>query len=189
MSGDYNWNGIADWGVKNGRGYFWASTLLSYASSRYLYFTSTNVVPKDGYVKSRGLPLRCVARNPQKTSPLFYLNNFSEITSALKIPLSGTLSSRALRSLPLSAMLSGYLYWSSGNLVVRGTSGYFWASTPYAYTYSRTLYFYSTLVSPKHGDVKPNGFTLRCVARIFRLCYNSFRHPCAERSRKFYFRI
>ncbi|MBR3180979.1 hypothetical protein IKF63_02785 [Candidatus Saccharibacteria bacterium] len=62
-------------------------------------------------------------------------------------------------------MMSGLLYWGSGNLVVRGTSGYFWASTPYAYTYSRYLGFYSTNVTPKDGDNKPSGFTLRRVAQ------------------------
>ena len=74
-------------------------------------------------------------------------------------------SSRALRSLPLSVMLSGDLNWSSGNLNRRGTYGSFWSSTPYAYTNSRYLYFYSTNVGPKNGGYKPNGFTLRCVAR------------------------
>ncbi|MBR3180556.1 hypothetical protein IKF63_00555 [Candidatus Saccharibacteria bacterium] len=98
-------------------------------------------------------------------------------------------SSRALRSLPLSVMMSGTLDWVNGNLNNRGTYGYFWASTPYSYTNSRHLYFSSTTVGPRNYHNKPYGFMLRCVACIFRLCHNSFRHPYAERSRKSYFRI
>ena len=72
--------------------------------------------------------------------------------------------SRALRSLPLSVMMSGVLYWVNGILGNRGTNGYFWASTPYSYTSSRYLNFRSTNVSPKYSGNKPDGFTLRCVA-------------------------
>ena len=42
-------------------GYFWASTPTSYANSRYLYFNSTNVGPKNNDHKPSGFPLRCVA--------------------------------------------------------------------------------------------------------------------------------
>ena len=63
-------------------------------------------------------------------------------------------------------MMSGNLGWSGGNLGPRGTFGYFWSSTPYAYTYSHYLSFYSTGVYPKNGDSKPYGLTLRCVARF-----------------------
>ena len=186
MSGTLSWVS----GNLNNRGTyggFWASTPNSYTYSRYLVFYSSNVYPKSNDNKPHGYTLRCVAR--PKFPPLFYLNRVSEVRSALKIFLSGNVSSRALRSLPLSVMLSGNLSWVAGNLYNRGTSGYFWASTPTSYTNSRLLYFYSTNVSPKNNSDKPGGFTLRCVACIFRLCYNSFRNPCAERSRKFYFRI
>ena len=61
-------------------------------------------------------------------------------------------------------MMSGNLYWGSGNLYDRGTDGYFWSSTPGSYTDSRSLYFYSTYINPKYGYRKPYGFTLRCVA-------------------------
>ena len=74
-------------------------------------------------------------------------------------------SSRALRSLPLSAMMSGNLGWSNGNLNARGTYGDFWSSTPNSYTNSRNLYFGSASVNPKGGDYKPYGMALRCVAR------------------------
>ena len=71
-------------------------------------------------------------------------------------------------------MMSGTLYWGSGGLSYRGTYGYFWASTPYAYTNSHFLYFHSTNVYPKDGYYKPYGLTLRCVAR------NSKNlHPCS----------
>ncbi|MBR3180510.1 hypothetical protein IKF63_00285 [Candidatus Saccharibacteria bacterium] len=76
-------------------------------------------------------------------------------------------SSRALRSLPLSVMMSGALAWSSGGLYNRGTGGYFWAATPYSYTYSWDLYFSSTSVNPKDSSYKPHGFSLRCVVRLF----------------------
>ena len=79
--------------------------------------------------------------------------------------------------------MSGVLGWSSGLLINRGTYGYFWSSTPGAYTYSRLLYFYSTNVNPKDSSSKPNGLPLRRVARftcvflpelsaasLFRLC-------------------
>ena len=71
---------------------------------------------------------------------------------------------RALRSLPLSVMLSGNLYWVYGNPDNRGTYGHFWSSTPYSYTDSRLLVFGSTNVYSKSGYAKPGGFTLRCVA-------------------------
>ena len=65
-------------------------------------------------------------------------------------------------------MLSGFLNWNSGYLNARGVGGYFWASTPAAYTGSRILYFVSTNVNPKDNYGKPNGMALRCVARFFR---------------------
>ena len=71
--------------------------------------------------------------------------------------------SRALRSLPLSVMMSGNFYWGDGNLNARGAYGFFWSSTPYSYTYSRYLNFGSTNVNPKYGFHKPHGLTLRCV--------------------------
>ncbi|MBR3180934.1 hypothetical protein IKF63_02545 [Candidatus Saccharibacteria bacterium] len=77
--------------------------------------------------------------------------------------------SRALRSLPLSAMLSGYRVWGSGSLSSRGTYGYFWSSTPYTYTNSHALGFSSTNVGPKNSYHKPYDFTLRCVAPLFQL--------------------
>ena len=73
--------------------------------------------------------------------------------------------SRSLRSFPLSVIMSGYYYWVYGNLYGRGTYGYYWSSTPYAATYSRYLYFYSTYVGPQGGNNKTYGFTVRCVAR------------------------
>ena len=76
------------------------------------------------------------------------------------------ISSRALRSLPLSVMMSGYFAWSSGGFNSRGANGNFWASTPYSYTDSRYLRFDSTTVYPKSGASKPYGLTLRCVARF-----------------------
>ena len=96
---------------------------------------------------------------------MFHLDKLSEVRSALKIPLSCTISSRALRSLPLSVMMSGVLSWSSGNLSNRGTNGYFRSSTPYAYTASHGLGFNSAGVNPKSGYYKPDGLALRCVAR------------------------
>ena len=93
------------------------------------------------------------------------------LTLALRMaPLSLTASpsaaspSRALRSLPLSVMLSGVLDWRSGSLSNRGTIGYFWASTPYSYADSRYLYFHSTYVNTKANFNKPYGLALRCVA-------------------------
>ena len=137
MSGGLNWNS----GNIDGKGIFghsWTSTTHAYASSLHLYFTSTNVTFKHGSAKSYGFMLHCVA----------------------------SFSSRALRSLPLSVMMSGILYWSSGNLNNRGTDGYFWSSTPYSYTNSRGLGFGSANVNPKNGSSKPFGSALRCVARF-----------------------
>ena len=64
-------------------------------------------------------------------------------------------------------MMTGILGWFSGNLYDRGTSGYFWVSTPNSYTNSRYLYFYSTNVNPKNNYSKPHGLPLRCVAQLF----------------------
>ncbi|MBR3180978.1 hypothetical protein IKF63_02780 [Candidatus Saccharibacteria bacterium] len=63
-------------------------------------------------------------------------------------------------------MMSGYYDWN-GNADWGAKNSYsrFWASTPNSYTYSRSLYFNSTLVYPKDNDSKPSGLTLRCVAR------------------------
>ena len=76
----------------------------------------------------------------------------------------GNFPSRALRSLPLSVMVSGYYGWQGGGLFNRGMYGHFWTSTPNSYTNSQYLYFYSTLVGPKNNTYKPYGLTLRCVA-------------------------
>ena len=76
-------------------------------------------------------------------------------------------SSRALRSLPLSVMMSGYYWWGSGSTDRKGEYGRFWASTPYSYTDSRSLYFNSTNVYPKGNGNKPGGFTLRRVAQPY----------------------
>ena len=62
-------------------------------------------------------------------------------------------------------MMTGYLNWSSGEVRHRGTYGYFWSSTPYAYIGSLHLFFNSTSIYPKAGSNKPYGFMLRCVAR------------------------
>ena len=75
--------------------------------------------------------------------------------------------SRALRSLPLSVMMSGTLYWGNGNLNLRGTGGYFWSSTPYTYTHSHSLNFDSSNVGSKYGYDKTRGLSLRCIARFF----------------------
>ena len=82
---------------------------------------------------------------------------------------------RALRSLPLSVMMSGYLSWSHGNHSNRGTGSVFWASTLSSYIFSRHLRFYSTNVSPKDNGYRPYGFTLRRVTLTFR----NF-HPCSK---------
>ena len=71
MSGYYDWhNGNSDWGAKNGRGRFWSSTPYVYTYSRYLYFNSTEVLPRDGSYKPNGFTLRCVAfqSSPQPSS-------------------------------------------------------------------------------------------------------------------------
>ena len=90
-------------------------------------------------------------------------------TSLMPSP-SAASPSRALRSLPLSVMLTGNFYWVNGIPGIRGTSGYSWSSTPitsgtYKYVYSRYLDFNSARVGPTNGNAKPYGFTLRCVAR------------------------
>ena len=165
LSGFLYWvNGIPNDISTSGR--LWSSSqdpIYSYAHS--LVLSSTNTYTKINSRKPDGFTLRCVVQNHPKSPPLFHLNNFSKVRSALKIPLSCSFSSRALRSLPLSVMLSGNLDWDSGNLVNRGTYGYFWSSTPYAYTSSHYLRFYSTNVYPKSGSGKPYGFTLHCVTQ------------------------
>ena len=139
MTGYLDWgNGLL--GVRGTHGYFWSSTPYTYTNSLHLFFNSTSIYPKAGSNKPYGFMLRCVAR----------------FTYAF--------SSRALRSLPLSVMVSGYLHWVSGTLGYRGTNGHFWTSTPAAYTGSRYLDFNSTEVYPKGGGNKSYGVSLRCVA-------------------------
>ena len=62
-------------------------------------------------------------------------------------------------------MMSGDFYWYSGYVGRNGMYGRFWTSTPFSYTSSRDLYFYSTNVNPSYGNNKPSGLTLRCVAQ------------------------
>ena len=102
-------------------------------------------------------------RTPCTSTPL--TSALSLVTISPTAFPSAASPSRALRSLPLSVMMSGYLTWNSGNLTNRGTYGNFWSSMSSSYANSRYLYFNSTLVSPKNGYYKSNGFTLRCVAR------------------------
>ena len=161
MSGNFDWLS-GNLGNRGVGGRFWASTLSSYSHSRDMSFGSTNVNPKNSNGKLSSYSLRCVAH--PKSPPLFNLNRVSEVRSALQILC--TFSSRALRSLPLSVMLSGDLYWGNGTIGNRGTHGYFWSSTPYSYAGSLSLYFNSTNVNPSYGYYKPLGFPLRCVARF-----------------------
>ena len=136
-------------------GNFWSSTPVSYTGSRSLYFYSTYVSPKNYDYKPHGLTLRCVARF-FRTSTYAQKNYYAP-------------PSRALRSLPLSVMMSGLLAWNSGSRHDSGIYGYSWSSTPiisgtYKYISSRHLDFNSTNVYPTYGSYKPFGFTLRCVA-------------------------
>ena len=164
MSGALYWDG-GGLGNRGTHGFFWVSTLNSYTHSRYLNFHSTSVSLKNTNYKPYGFPLRCVAqfKISQKShlcSTSIEFRNFLPCSKFFRF-----VSSRALRSLPLSVMLSGGLYWLNGNLNDRGTNGYFWASTPNSYTHSRRLGFGSTNVVLKNDGYKPGGFTLRCVAQ------------------------
>ena len=146
LSGHLWWlNGNA--GNRGTYSYFWSSTPRSYTHSRYLYFYSTTVDPKANYNKPYGFTLHCVAR---------FLCTFS---------------SRALRSLPLSVMMSGDLHWDDNLVYGRGLAGDFWSSTLTSYPLSRLLYFNSTRVGPTNNYYKPHGYALRCVA-----CLKP--HPC-----------
>ena len=126
-------------------GYFWASTLYSYTPSRLLYFSSTNVNPKNVSNKPDGFPLRCVAR------------------------FLCTIPSRALRSLPLSVMLSGRLLWFNGDPSNRGVYGFFWLSKSKTYIKSNNVYFTSNEMYGRGDFEKLYGFPLRCVARFLAL--------------------
>ena len=162
LSGDLDWG--SGLGSRGTYGYFWSSTPYTYTNSRRLTFRSANVTPKGGDGKPYGFTLRCVAQ--QKSSLLFHPNTFSELSPALQILR--FVSSRALRSLPLSVIMSGNLSWNSGYPNNRGAYGFFWASTLYSYTHSRSSGFYSINVNSKSNGVKPGGLALRCVALTFR---------------------
>ena len=137
MSGFLYWNsGIPNDISTSGR--LWSPSLNpTYIYAQSLVFSSTHAQAKISSRKPDGFSLRCVA-----------------------------FPSRALRSLPLSVMMSGYLYWANGGLYDRGGYGLFWSSTAYASTGSRYLHFYSTNVNPKNGSHKPYGSPLRCIARF-----------------------
>ena len=80
--------------------------------------------------------------------------------------LSSAEGAAMLHKMPLSIVFSGYYYWVSGSLDYRGSYGYYWSSTPASNYYSAyNLNFNSTYVYPQGGSNKPNGFTIRCVAR------------------------
>ena len=80
--------------------------------------------------------------------------------------LSSAEGAAMLHKMPLSIVFSGYYGWVNGNLNSRGSYGYYWSSTPYSLYYGAYyLYFGSTYVHPQRSSDKPNGFTIRCVAR------------------------
>ena len=149
-------------------GSFWASTPYSYTNSRLLDFSSANVYPKSGGLKPYGFALRCVARFKifQKSHSCSTSIEFRRFAQRSKFLFPATFPSRALRSLPLSVMLSGVLNWGGGILSARGTYGSFCASTLYSYINSRRLGFDSTNAGTKGNSNKPFGMALRCVARF-----------------------
>ena len=100
-------------------------------------------------------------KNPHSCSTPIHFRNFLPYSKFFC-----AFPSRALRSLPLSVMMSGILGWGSGNLNNRGMYGNFWSSTSLPYTYSRYLNFSSTGVNSKNNTNKTYGFPLRRVARF-----------------------
>ena len=85
-------------------------------------------------------------------------NDFTLLNNAVNGGLTNT--DAGLRSEWL-AQRSGY--WRSG-FYVQGSYGYYWSSTQNSASYGRSLYFYSSLVSPSYNYNKYGGFAVRCVA-------------------------
>jgi len=65
LPGGYRYYGDGGFGNAGYSGYWWTATVdySDYAYYRYVYYDSDNVY-KDGYYKSEGLSVRCVADNP-----------------------------------------------------------------------------------------------------------------------------
>ena len=122
--------------------------------------TATSGYPPPTHIRIR---TTCSSTPLTSTLRMATISQTAYLSAASPFSKKRFVPSRALRSLPLSVMLSGALYWSSGYLNDSGTNGNFWASTPNSYTYSRVLGFYSTNVNPSYGNNKPSGLTLRCV--------------------------
>ena len=74
-------------------------------------------------------------------------------------------SSLNAQKTPLSLVYSGYYYWVSGILDVRGSSGSFWSSTANDNTLARYLVFYFNRLAPQGNGNKIGGLAIRCVVR------------------------
>ncbi|MBR3204677.1 hypothetical protein IKF81_03270 [Candidatus Saccharibacteria bacterium] len=66
---------------------------------------------------------------------------------------------------PLSLVYSGHYSWVDSSLYNRGSSGFFWSSTPYSAANAHGLNFNSTRLAPQSGNNKVHGLTIRCVGR------------------------
>ena len=76
-----------------------------------------------------------------------------------------TSNDAGIQSAPLSFLRGGYFYWSSGNLLDRGSYGYYWESKIHSVTNARNLYFYSTALGSQDTYAKGRGFSIRCVVK------------------------
>ena len=74
-------------------------------------------------------------------------------------------SSLNVHKTPLSLVYSGDYDWVGGNLHHRGSSGYFWSSTPYSTANAHNLGFNSTRLVPQDGHSKVSGYNIRCVVQ------------------------
>ena len=60
---------------------------------------------------------------------------------------------------------AGNVGYSDGSLSSQGSIGFYWSSTVHGATNAYNLPFDSGLVNPTGSNVRPFGFSVRCVAR------------------------
>ncbi len=57
---------------------------------------------------------------------------------------------------------SGYRHRNNGTFYTQGSSGFYWASSPYNSITAHYMYFLHGTINPNNGEFRANGFTIRC---------------------------
>ena len=91
-------------------------------------------------------------------------SDYSSLTTTYHITDDSTGSTK-LRQSPLAFVYTGRYNYYNGSLLNEGSSGYYWSRTASSGSNAYYLYFSSSSVAPQYGNVRGNGYALRCVGR------------------------